>query len=105
MIALILCVTTSRCDGKNTDAADIVVYGDIYTSNADCRKVEAFAVKDGKYIAVGTKEEVDKYKDTSTKIINAEFAMSGGIESHGHYLLDQAFKLGLHIHPYKDADR
>jgi len=36
-------------------AADLVVYGKVYTANANERYAEAFAVKDGKYIYVGDK--------------------------------------------------
>ena len=40
--------------------ADIVVYGKIYTSE-DGKIVEAFAVKDGKFIYVGDKNGVEKF--------------------------------------------
>ncbi len=33
--------------------ADLVVYGKVYTSNANARYADAFAVKDGKYIYKG----------------------------------------------------
>lgn len=38
--------------GKKADGADLIVYGKIFTSEND-RIVEAFAVKDGRYVYVG----------------------------------------------------
>ena len=82
--------------------ADLIVYGDnIYTSNANNEFVEAFAVKDGKFIAVGNKEDIDKFKGNDTVIYDEKFVMPGGIESHGHWILEEAFKLGFYISPYK----
>jgi hypothetical protein len=40
------------CKGKDT--ADLVVYGKIFTADSN-KIVEAFAVKDGKYVYVGDK--------------------------------------------------
>ena len=95
-----LVLTLTACGKK--EVADVIVYGDsIYTSNAKGDFVEAFAVKDGKYIAVGKIEDVNKFKGDNTKIYNSKFVMSGGIESHGHWILNEAFKLGLFIEPFK----
>ena len=44
-----------------TQIADTVVYGKIYTSNADQEYAEAFAVKDGKYIYVGGEDGAKAY--------------------------------------------
>ena len=72
-------------------AADTVVYGKIYTSNANHEYVEAFAVKDGKYIYVGTEDGVKPYiEEGRTKIIDRRdsgLVMAGATEGHGHYLL------------------
>ena len=72
-------------------AADTVVYGKIYTSNANHEYVEAFAVKDGKYIYVGTEDGVKPYiEEGKTKIIDRRdsgLVMAGATEGHGHYLL------------------
>lgn len=45
-----------------TTVADLVVYGKIFTSE-DNKIVEAFAVKDGKYIYVGDKAGVEAFID------------------------------------------
>lgn len=42
------------------DGADLVVFGKIFTSD-DNKIVEAFAVKDGKYVYVGNKAGAEAY--------------------------------------------
>ena len=68
---LVVCVMVpflSSCK-KEDQIADVIVYADnIYTADDDGKFVSAFAVKDGKYIAVGSKEDVDVYKGKSTEI-------------------------------------
>jgi len=56
---------------KNDDpfAADTVVYGKIYTSD-DGQYVEAFAVKDGRYVYVGDEEGAEDYIGKNTKVID-----------------------------------
>ena len=45
---------------KNNNSADLVVYGKIFTSEGN-QIVEAFAVKDGKYVYVGDKAGAEAY--------------------------------------------
>ncbi len=92
--------TSADTDAKETAAetsstssdtvADTVVYGKIYTSNQNQEYVEAFAVKDGKYIYVGTEDGVKPYiKEGTTKILDYRdkgIVMSGATEGHGHYI-------------------
>ncbi len=68
--------------------ADKVVYSNIYTSNANHDYVEAFAVKDGKYVYVGSKDGAKKYvQDGVTEIVDNTngFVMAGATEGHAHY--------------------
>lgn len=90
-ILLVLLITFSITGCNNTindTVADLVVYGTIYTAEEDNGiKAEAFAVKDGKYIYVGNKDDVKKYiKDGATKIINCDgLVIPGCTEGHSHY--------------------
>ena len=82
-------VGLSGC-GSSFPVADIVVYGKIYTANSKQEYVEAFAVKDGKYIYVGNKEEAANYvKKGTTNVIDYSggFVMPGATEGHGHYII------------------
>ena len=85
------------------EKADVVVYGKIYTSNAAHESVEAFAVKDGKFVYVGTAAGAKEYEGADTKVIHAPFAMPGGIEAHGHFISEGAFKLGCYLNTMKDT--
>ena len=85
------------------EKADVVVYGKVYTSNAKHESVEAFAVKDGKFVYVGSAVGAKEYEGADTKVIHAPFAMPGGIEAHGHFISEGAFKLGCYLKTTKDT--
>lgn len=78
--------------------ADMVVFGKVFTSESD-ELVQGFAVKDGKYIAVGNKTDIEKYIGKDTKVINHEtgMVMPGCTEGHGHYLMSNFYKYGNHV--------
>ncbi len=92
-VAVLLVASAVVCANalRNDDSvdADMVVFGKIYTSNANSDYAEALAVKDGKYVYVGDEEGVDKYiKKGTTKVIdyrNKGLIMAGATEGHGHY--------------------
>lgn len=74
------------------ETADIIyTNGKIYTVNDKQPWVEAVAIKDGIFIAVGGSTEVEKYKDSKTTIIDMgrRFAMPGLHDTHVH--LEQAY--------------
>ena len=81
------------CGGENSEAtgdkADLVVYGKIFTSE-DNKIVEAFAVKDGKFIYVGEKAGAETFIDKNkTEIIDYTgkgLVMPGCGNGHAHYL-------------------
>ena len=69
--------------------ADLIVYGKIFTSDNAGSIVEAFAVKDGKYLCVGTKDEVEMYAGTATERVNFAgkgLVIPGCTEGHGHFV-------------------
>ena len=72
--------------GKNT--ADLVVYGKIFTSEGN-QIVEAFAVKDGKYIYVGDKAGAEAYVEKGkTEVVDYTgkgLVMPGCGNGHAHY--------------------
>ena len=77
------------------DGADLVVYGKIFTSE-DNKIVEAFAVKDGKYIYVGDKAGAEAYIEKGkTEVVDYTgkgLVMSGCGNGHSHYMLGYALK-------------
>lgn len=78
------------CNSQQENAADSIYYGgDIITMERDSPEyAEAVAVKDGKLIFVGSKEEAMKFQGGQTKIIDLEgkTLLPGFIDPHGHYI-------------------
>lgn len=78
---------------SSAEEADLVVYGKIFTSEAD-KIVEAFAVKDGKYVYVGDKKGAEKFIEAGkTEIIDYNgkgLVMPGCGNGHAHYLSGHA---------------
>ena len=83
---------SAGCSGGSSSStvADTVVYGKVYTSNSNQEYVQAFAVKDGKYVYVGTEDGVKSYiKEGTTKVVDYRgkgIVMAGATEGHGHYV-------------------
>ncbi|MDX5421007.1 MAG: amidohydrolase, partial [Hymenobacteraceae bacterium] len=72
---------------QNAQQADMIVYnGNIYTVNESFDKAEAFAVKDGKIIEVGTTADI-RSKYTATEELDAEgkTVYPGLIDAHAHF--------------------
>ena len=80
---------------KSNDSADLVVYGKIFTSEGG-QIVEAFAVKDGKYIYVGDKTGAEAYiEEGKTEVVDYTgkgLVMPGCGNAHAHYSLDYAIQ-------------
>ncbi|MCQ2176068.1 MAG: amidohydrolase family protein, partial [Bacteroidales bacterium] len=69
--------------------ADLVVYGNIFTADQSESIVEAFVVKDGKFVYVGTKDEAARYAGADTKVVDYSgkgLVIPGCTEGHGHFI-------------------
>ena len=73
---------------KSNNSADLVVYGKIFTAEGN-QVVEAFAVKDGKYVYVGDKAGAEAYvEEGKTEVIDYSgkgLVMPGCGNGHAHY--------------------
>ena len=73
---------------KNPDQIADTIYtnGKIYTVNEDHPWVEAVAIKDGKFLKVGTTSEMELTKGEDTKVIDlgGKFVMPGVVDAHVH---------------------
>lgn len=68
-------------------AADlIVINGDIYTVDPDVARVEALAVEDGRFTAIGSNADIRRLADDSTRVIDARgnTVIPGLIDGHAH---------------------
>ena len=97
----------TSCKGKDT--ADLVVYGKIFTADSS-KIVEAFAVKDGKYIYVGDKAGAEAYvEEGKTEVVDYTgkgLVMPGCGNGHAHYASGFAIQtIGTLVGPGNDADK
>ena len=80
---------------KQKDAADLVVYGKVFTAEADSL-VEAFAVKDGKYVYVGDKAGAEAFvQEGKTEVVDYTgkgLVMPSCGNGHAHYSLGYAIQ-------------
>ena len=95
------------CNSKQT--ADLVVYGKIYTAEGN-QIVEAFAVKDGKYIYVGDKAGAEAFvEEGKTEVVDYTdkgLVMPGCGNGHAHYSSGFAIQaVGTIIGYEDDADK
>jgi len=89
--------------------ADLVVFGKIFTSENN-QLVEAFAVKDGKYIFVGDRKNAEKFiQRGKTEIVDYSgkgLVMPGCGNGHAHYMLGYALKtIGTSVEMEDDANK
>ncbi len=94
---------------KSNDCADLVVYGKIYTAE-DNQIVEAFAVKDGKYVYVGDKAGAEAFvEEGKSEVIDYSgkgLVMPGCGNGHAHYSLGYAIQtVGTVMSRETDVDK
>ena len=92
------------CNSKPT--ADLVVYGKIYTAEGN-QVVEAFAVKDGKYVYVGDKAGAEAFvKEGKTEVVDYTdkgLVIPGCGNGHAHYTLGYAIQTVGTVIGYEDS--
>ncbi|APG63853.1 amidohydrolase [Tenacibaculum todarodis] len=77
------------CKKENVDM--LVINANSYTVNSNFDKAEAFAIKDGKFIAVGSSEEIhEKYQSENTIDAKNQTIVPGLIDAHCHF-----YRMGL----------
>lgn len=94
---------------KSNNGADLVVYGKIFTSEGN-QIVEAFAVKDGKYVYVGDKAGAEAYiEEGKTEVIDYTgkgLVMPGCGNGHAHYSFGYAIQsVGIAMSRDTDVDQ
>lgn len=72
---------------KSTKQVDLIVKNaKVYTVDQDFSQAESFAVKDGKFIAIGTNNEIQsKYEASQTLDLKGQFVYPGFIDAHAHF--------------------
>ena len=83
---LIICIVITSC-GSQKEEADLLVFNaNVYTVNDGFEKAEAFAVKDGRFVEVGTSESLrEKYEFTDEVDAEGNAVYPGFIDAHAHF--------------------
>jgi len=94
---------------NGTTVADLVVFGKIFTSEND-RIVEAFAVKDGKYVYVGDRKGAEAFvKEGQTQVLDHTgkgLVMPSCGNGHAHYSMGYAtHSVGTIVGGHDDVDK
>ncbi|WP_204346385.1 amidohydrolase [Psychroserpens algicola] len=93
LIILLSLAFIVSCSQEQKHVDSIIINANVYTVNDDFAKAEAFAISNGKFVAVGSTDEMTS-KYTSDTIIDVEgkTIVPGFIDAHCHFLglgLDQ----------------
>ena len=91
LLPLLLCASMISCKDKDPNEGKeqvdlIVMNANAYTVDEDFSVVEAFAVKDGKFVATGTAAEInERYFADSTLNAEGKTVLPGFIDAHAHF--------------------
>ncbi len=84
LLLLIICLS---CSNEKQSVDTIVVNGNIYTVDNQFSKAEAFAIKDGNFVEVGTTSDIQsKYTSEDIKDLKGKTIVPGLIDAHCHFL-------------------
>ncbi|TXE15861.1 amidohydrolase [Psychroserpens burtonensis] len=84
---LIVLFAIFSCSEQKKQADSIVFNANIYTVNDTFGKAEAFAIKDGKFLDVGTTKAIKaKYASVNSIDANGKTIVPGLIDAHCHFL-------------------
>lgn len=95
-LAPLYCCTTKA-------SVDLIVHqANIYTVDKEFQQAEAFAVKDGKFVAVGNSEEImAEYEATEVIDLQGAYVYPGFIDAHAHFY---GYGTGLQVADLTGAD-
>ena len=95
-LAPLYCCTTKA-------SVDLIVHqANIYTVDKEFKQAEAFAVKDGKFVAVGSNKEImAEYEATEVIDLQGAFIYPGFIDAHAHFY---RYGTGLQVADLTGAD-
>ncbi|MGC1630678.1 MAG: amidohydrolase [Gelidibacter sp.] len=87
LLVFFLITTIFSCKNEKIKVDSIVINANVYTVNSNFDKAEAFAIKDGKFMEVGTSKKIqDKYTSKNVIDVNGQTVVPGFIDAHCHFL-------------------
>ncbi|PKG51135.1 amidohydrolase [Olleya sp. 1-3] len=83
---LFLFLVITSCGVDKTDVDTIITNANVYTVDANFSNAEAFAIKDGKFVAVGKAADIkNKYKAKALIDVAGQTILPGFIDAHCHF--------------------
>jgi predicted amidohydrolase YtcJ len=92
---------------QQASEADVVYKnGFVYTSDGPRSRAQAFAIRDGKFLVVGSNDDMKAVTGKGTKVINlkGKMVMPGLVDSHIHALRGALTALGAKFDPTDSVD-
>lgn len=100
---LLLFTILMSCKSKVNNPADAIYFGgDIITMEGnEAQYVEAVAIKDGKILFVGSKDEAKKFQGDKTEMkdLEGKTLLPGFIDSHSHFMSSLAMSSQANCQP------
>lgn len=105
-LLLAACSPPSERAGEPAGPDLIVINADVRTVDSSQPEAEAFAVSDGKFVAVGSSEEMQALAAENTAIIDAGrvTVMPGLIDGHTHLLMGSGLAVGVDLSEIESKD-
>ncbi len=97
---LLMAVTATANARQQAEPADLIVRdARVWTVNADMPWAEAFAVRDGRFIAVGANTDIDPLRGPGTEVVDAggAFVTAGFNDNHVHFESTGRLLFGLNL--------
>jgi predicted amidohydrolase YtcJ len=106
MVALIIAFGCAAPQHSGEVADTVYTNGKIYTVNETQLWAEAVAIRDGKFLVVGSNADVESVTADGTEVVDlvGAFAMPGMIDSHNHVIGASIDKANLALQNPGDAD-
>jgi predicted amidohydrolase YtcJ len=91
---------------RRTPADSMVIHARIYTVDPREPWAQAFAVRDGKIIEVGSDKAIDHYRGPATKVIDAKqhMVLPGLVDAHVHFLTGAAVLQQVYLNDTKTVE-
>ncbi len=87
LLVFFLLATIFSCKNEKIEVDSIVINANVYTVNSDFDKAESFAIKDGKFLEIGSSKVIqDKYASINVIDANGQTVVPGFIDAHCHFL-------------------
>lgn len=87
LIVLISCLAFLSSCGDQKETVDLIIHGGmIYTVDNNFSQAQAFAVKDGKFVAIGSDDDIlSNYTSANIENLAGKIVYPGFIDAHAHF--------------------